>query len=74
VQCRGTGYVGRTGIYELMTLDENIRRLIRQQAGAMEVQHLARAAGMQTLRDSALLKLHDGITTTEEVLRVTHAL
>lgn len=73
VQCRGTGYFGRTGIYEMMAIDDDLRRLIHQQASAIDFQQTARKAGMQTLRDSALRKLHEGVTTSEEVLRLTNA-
>lgn len=71
VHCRTTGYVGRTGIYEIMGLDDTIRAVMRQQAGASAIQRVAQQAGMQTLRESARRKVLEGVTTIEEMVRVT---
>lgn len=71
VHCRNTGHFGRTGVYEIMPVDETVRTLIRQQAGASDMQRAAQRAGMRTLRESALQKLFAGETTVAEVLRVT---
>jgi general secretion pathway protein E len=71
VHCRNTGYFGRGGVYEIMSVDEPIRALMRQQAGASDLQRAAQKAGMKTLRESALRKLFEGGTTVEEVLRIT---
>jgi general secretion pathway protein E len=70
-KCRGTGYYGRIAIFEVMPVSEEIRHLIHINAGSQEVQKMARKEGMQMLRESAIAKLKDGITTAEEVLRVT---
>lgn len=74
VHCRNTGYQGRMGVYELMPVDASIRDLIHRQAAPTDMQRVAQKAGMQTLRESALLKLARGITTVEEVVRVTSRL
>lgn len=71
--CRGTGYRGRTGIYELLVVDEEIRSEIAQQSGAGELRRLAIAGGMRTLRADGLRQIRAGVTTPEEVLRVTLA-
>ncbi len=70
-ECLGTGYKGRTGIYELLTIDESMRQLIvtTPTAGAVKKEALSR--GMVTLRDDGARKVLQGITTMEEVLRVT---
>ncbi len=70
-ECRNTGYFGRTGIFEIMPLDEAIKNLIIQGADAPEIKREASKNGMRTLRQSALRKLAEGVTTFEEVVRVT---
>ena len=69
--CRHTGLYGRTGIFELMDVDRRIRTLVNAGKDASAIAHAARIEGMETLRETALGKLADGITTFEEVLRVT---
>jgi type IV pilus assembly protein PilB len=69
--CRGTGYRGRIGIFESMIITAPIRELILKNATAEEVQKVAVKEGMLTLRDSALVKLQNGQTTVEEVIRET---
>ena len=69
--CRGTGYFGRTGIFEILPMHEHIRDLIMEGAGTPILQREAERRGMRTLRQSALRKLAEGITTFEEVVRVT---
>lgn len=68
--CRGTGYYGRTGIFEMLTVDANIGRLITRQAGAPEIRKAARANGMIPLQEGAIRKLAGGLTTFEEVMTV----
>ena len=68
--CRGSGYLGRTGIYELLVLDEAMRASISAGEGAVAVRQLARAAGMRLLRDDGARLVEEGVTTPEEVLRV----
>jgi general secretion pathway protein E len=69
--CSGTGYAGRTGIYELFTLDEDIRRLVSERATLDALRAVAKSRGMTTLRDDGMAKVAAGVTTVEEVLRVT---
>lgn len=71
VKCRGTGLLRRTGVFEVMVVDDKIRKLVVGRAGAREIQTQARNDGMMTLREAALRKLGKGQTTFEEVLRVT---
>ncbi len=71
--CRGTGYRGRMGIYELLVTNTTIRDLATQRAPANQIKDAAMAAGMQTLRGDGWQKAISGITTVEEVLRVTKA-
>ena len=69
--CSGTGFHGRTGIYELFTVDEDIRRLVAERASLDALRSAARARGMIPLREDGMAKVRDGVTTLEEVLRVT---
>jgi type II secretory ATPase GspE/PulE/Tfp pilus assembly ATPase PilB-like protein len=69
--CSGTGFHGRTGIYELFTIDEDIRRLVTERASLDALRASARGRGMATLRDDGMAKVSSGITTVQEVLRVT---
>lgn len=70
-KCNNEGYKGRIGIYEVMTISERIRRMVLERASTDEMRNVAREEGMLTLRESALRKVLLGITTVEEVLRVT---
>jgi len=67
-RCAGTGYAGRIGLYELMLVDEQLRRLILRGASADEIDAAARKAGMIPLKEDGLTKAAQGITTVEEVL------
>jgi general secretion pathway protein E len=69
--CRGTGYRGRTGIYELFVLSEDVRSLILRKAPTGEIRRRATESGMVNLRDDGWAKARAGITTVEEILRVT---
>jgi type IV pilus assembly protein PilB len=69
--CNGTGYKGRLGLYEVMEVSEEIQELILVGASAREVKRKAVEEGMLTLRQSGLVKLKNGITTLDEVLRET---
>jgi general secretion pathway protein E len=69
--CSQTGYRGRTGIYELMVLDDEIRRLIGAKADATAIKQAAIGKGMITLKDDGADKVFHGVTTTEEVMRIT---
>jgi general secretion pathway protein E len=69
--CRGTGYRGRTGLFELLVLTDGVRDLIVGQPSTQAIAEQARAAGMASLRTDGWSKVRAGITTIEEVLRVT---
>jgi type IV pilus assembly protein PilB len=67
--CRNTGYKGRTGLYEVMEVDDELRELILVGASSMELKKKALERGMITLRRSGLVKVMQGMTTMEEVAR-----
>jgi type IV pilus assembly protein PilB len=69
--CNDTGYKGRIALYEVLPVTEEIKELILEGASAAEIKSAAIRLGMRTLRMSGLQKLKEGITTVEEVLRVT---
>jgi type IV pilus assembly protein PilB len=71
--CNGSGYKGRQGLYEVMNMTPNIRKLVLQNAGAAELKEGAVAEGMLTLRMDGWLKVLRGITTLEQVARETAA-
>src|SRR5205085_11216595 len=71
IRCRNTGYFGRTGIFELLPVDNAIRDLIDRSEDFLKVKDMAIRRGMRTLRQSALRRLAEGSTTFEEVVRVT---
>src|SRR5450631_1145152 len=71
-RCKGTGYKGRTGIYEVMPITESLQRLILKNAGSMEIAEQARREGVRDLRRSGLLKVKQGQTTVDEVLGCTN--
>jgi general secretion pathway protein E len=71
VKCRNTGLVGRTGCFEVLEIDDKIRKLIIAKAGAKDVLKQARNDGLVTLREAAIKKLAKGTTSFDEVLRVT---
>ena len=71
--CRGTGYAGRRGIYELLIANDEIRALASERTGSNLVKQAAVRAGMRTLRSHGWLKTIQGSTTVDEVLRVTKA-
>jgi general secretion pathway protein E len=73
-KCRGTGYQGQTAIFEIMTITDEMRPLIKNNAGTHAIRQAAMKAGMQTLRQQAIEKMREGVTTSEEVLRVTGGL
>lgn len=70
-QCGRTGYKGRTGIYELLKMDDDIRSAIIARSSAATIRQIAIEKGMRTLRQDALEKVKAGLTTIEEVIRVT---
>ena len=70
-ECNHTGFRGRAGIYELLVVDETVRQLILTKATSQTIRESARKKGMTTLREDGWKKVAKGITTVEEVLRVT---
>jgi general secretion pathway protein E len=70
-ECGHTGYAGRTGIYELMVTDDALQRLIHTAADEADLRAHARSHGSRSLRDDGLRLLADGVTSAEELLRVT---
>ena len=69
--CRGTGYRGRVGLFELLVLDDRCRELVQQRADASAIRTAGLNSGMHLLVTDGLLKVHQGMTTMDEVLRVT---
>jgi len=69
--CRGTGYSGRIGLYEMMILEDELRDLIMKKSSTNMLRQAARKRGMRTLRESGLLAIYDGLTTIEEVVSQT---
>jgi general secretion pathway protein E len=69
--CFGLGYSGRMGIFELMELNDRLRELIMQNANAVQLASAAREHGMRTLREDGWFKVEHGMTSAEEVIRVT---
>jgi general secretion pathway protein E len=71
LKCRGTGYFGRSAIYEILPISEAIQCLISSESNIRKIRDVAREEGMITLRENAVKKLLDGTTTYQEVLKVT---
>jgi type IV pilus assembly protein PilB len=71
VRCRQTGYRGRVGVFQLLTMSETMQRLAAEKASHEELQRAAIAEGMGTLWDDGLLKIAQGLTSIEELARVT---
>jgi type IV pilus assembly protein PilB len=69
--CNNTGYKGRLGLYEVMPMKEEIKELVLSRASNSEIKKEAIRLGMKTLRQSGVMKIKDGVTTIEEVLRST---
>ncbi len=70
-RCNNTGYKGRTGIYELMEITDEIRDMIGADASVDEMRNVARSQGMTTLREAGLKLIFDGVTTIDEIVRET---
>ena len=69
--CNNSGYKGRTGLYELMDVTDEIRDLITEDASVDDIRDMARSQGMTTLREAGLKLIFDGVTTIDEVVRET---
>ncbi len=70
-KCANTGFMGRMGIFELLTIDDDTRRLILRNADESEIRQTARKNGMKTLLEDGLEKIKNGMTTLSELFRVT---
>jgi type IV pilus assembly protein PilB len=70
-KCNGTGYKGRTGIFEIMVFNDEIRDLIMHQASTNVLRSAGQKAGMRLLRDNGLVAIYDGVTTIDEVAKET---
>jgi type II secretory ATPase GspE/PulE/Tfp pilus assembly ATPase PilB-like protein len=71
-ECRQTGYRGRVGAFELLSVHEPIRQLIQGHATASEIRNKAVHTGMRTLREDGIAKIQAGLTTIAEIDRLTH--
>ena len=71
IECAGTGYHGRTAIHELLDLSDRVRELILEKRPSSEIRKAAHDEGMRFLRESALARVRDGITTMKEINKVT---
>jgi type II secretory ATPase GspE/PulE/Tfp pilus assembly ATPase PilB-like protein len=69
-QCRGTGYRGRTGVHELLVMDNDLRIEVQKRRGSEELRDMAISKGMRTLQEDGFRVVRDGLTTLDEVLRV----
>jgi len=69
--CKNSGFLGRIGIFEVLVLDEQIRKMVEEKKSADEIRKRAIELGMKTLREDGLGKAKEGLTTIEEILRVT---
>jgi type IV pilus assembly protein PilB len=70
-RCNNSGYKGRTGIYELLEVTDDIRDLVSNNSSVDEIRNMARSQGMTTLRESGLKLIFDGVSTIDEVVRET---
>jgi general secretion pathway protein E len=70
-RCRGTGYYGRVAIFEALPYTKSLRKITNKDTDLSMLREVAFKEGLVTLRDNAIQKLLDGVTTREEVLRVT---
>jgi len=71
-RCKGSGYKGRVGVYQVMSISDEMRRLIMRGGNALEIADQARLEGIRDLRQSGLLKVKQGVTSLEEVMAVTN--
>jgi type IV pilus assembly protein PilB len=70
-QCRGTGYKGRMGIFEIFVLDDEVRHMINKRSSTLNLRQRARELGMRTLREDGVRKVLAGLTSAEEVISIT---
>jgi len=70
MSCNNTGYRGRKGVYEFLSVTEPIQKLILEKASTNDIRDVAISEGMNTLRQDGLMKVKQGLTSMEELLRV----
>jgi type IV pilus assembly protein PilB len=70
--CKGTGYKGRIGIYQVLPISDDMRQVIMRGGSSIEIADLARAEGVRDMRQSGLLKVRSGLTSLEEIEAVTN--
>ena len=70
-KCRGKGFRGRMGIFEIFVVDDEIRQMINRSATTLQIRHRTRELGMRTLREDGIRKVLAGLTTAEEVISST---
>lgn len=70
-KCGVTGFVGRIGIFEVLAISDRIAELLLQTSSEIEVEKIAKAEGMRSMRQDGMIKVLDGVTTMEEIIRVT---
>ena len=70
-RCGNTGFIGRLGIYELMTVNDGIRKLMVGKVDSGKIRKKALSSGMRSLRDDGWIKVRQGVSSISEVLRVT---
>jgi len=71
-RCKGSGFKGRVGIYQVMPISEAMQRLIMSGANSLDLARQAKAEGVKDLRESGLLKVKQGLTSLDEVLSTTN--
>jgi type II secretory ATPase GspE/PulE/Tfp pilus assembly ATPase PilB-like protein len=69
--CRGSGFVGRVGIFELLVVDDKFRNMINEDVSVANMRKVFRESGQPAMFDDGMRKVKEGLTTIEEVLRVT---
>ncbi len=70
-QCRNTGYKGRMGIFEIFTIDDDVRHMINNRRSTLLLRQRARELGMRTLREDGTRKVLAGLTSPDEVISIT---
>ena len=70
-ECRGTGYKGRTGIFEIFVIDDDVRHMINNRSSTLMLRQRARELGMRTLREDGVRKVLVGLTSADEVISIT---
>jgi type IV pilus assembly protein PilB len=70
--CKGTGYKGRVGVYQVLPITDEMRQVIMRNGNALDIAEQARKEGVRDLRQSGLLKVKAGITSLEEIEAITN--